>query len=358
MPETTAKRANVAGFRWTPPRAVLVLFVAIALFHLYDAILRVLLIGYAAAILAIVLNTIVRRIPWERKWATLAVGTLVITLLAAALFFGGQLLFDQLRDLVGELPEIQRRMGEWAAWIRQRTGIDVESLGRPLRDGLSAILQGGGGIVSRVSGIFGAVALGLVVLFGGLFALAQPNQRLLVPLMTTIPRRHHARVRRALDLLAKRLVGWAQGQLVAMLSVGILATLLFSLIGVPYALLLGVINALTEFIPIIGPWLGGGIAVTVAAATEPSLAVWAAAAAVAIQMIENSIITPLAMRERAHVHPFVTLLALLFFGAAFGFLGVLLAVPLVLFIWTVVQVFWVEGRLHADRTKVAPVVEE
>ena len=64
------------------------------------------------------------------------------------------------------------------------------------------------------------------------------------------------------------------------------------------------------------------------------------------------------MQNRAKVHPFVTLLALLFFGALFGFLGVLLAIPLVLLIWTAVEVFWVDRHLWTNRGPIEPVVEE
>ena len=149
-----------------------------------------------------------------------------------------------------------------------------------------------------------------------------------------------------------------QAKALAMLAVGTLATVLFLLLGVPYALLLGVFNALTEFVPILGPWVGGLAAVIVAAVTDPTKGALTAIAVIIIQVTENAIITPLTMENRAKVHPFVTLLSLLLFGALFGFLGVLLAIPLVLLIWTVVEVFWVEARLHNDQADLEPVVEE
>jgi predicted PurR-regulated permease PerM len=140
--------------------------------------------------------------------------------------------------------------------------------------------------------------------------------------------------------------------------VGTLATIVLTLLGVPYSLLLGILNGFTEFIPIAGPWMGGVPAVAIAALEEPTKGIWTALAMFGIQLAEANLIMPLAMSKVADVHPFVTLFALFVFGSLFGFLGMLLALPLVPLIWTVVQVFWVEGAIDTDRDRIAPVVEE
>ena len=75
-------------------------------------------------------------------------------------------------------------------------------------------------------------------------------------------------------------------------------------------------------------------------------------------MVEANVITPWAMSRNAEIHPFVTLFALLLFGGLFGFLGVLLALPLVILVWTVVQVLWVERAIDTDRDRIAPVARE
>ena len=344
--------------RITALRIASIGFLFALLFRFFDEISRTILIGYAAAIVAVTLNTVVRRLPIDRKWATLGVGVLFMGGLAAAIWFGGSLLVDQLRSLLNSLPAIQSEIAGWADRFGERTGIHIDVLSGPIADTFRSIATGGGGILSRVRGLLGAGALVLVVLFGGLFALAKPNDRLLTAGLRMVPPGYHEPVRRCLDLLASRIVGFMQAKALAMLAVGTLATVLFLVLGVPYALLLGVFNALTEFVPILGPWVGGIAAVIVAAVTDPAKGALTAAAVVVIQMTENTLITPLTMENRAKVHPFVTLLSLLFFGALFGFLGVLLAIPLVLLLWTVVEVFWVEARLHTDEADLEPVVEE
>lgn len=342
----------------SPLRLGLILFAFALLFRFFDAVARTFLIGYAAAILAIALNVFVRRLPLERKWAALLVGGTVIVLLFAAVFFGGSLVLDQLRGLITQMPQIEGEIRSWAEAVRARTGISLGAVSAPLREALTGVATGGGGILGRVRGVFGAFALALIVLFGGLFALARPNSRLLTPVLRAIPPEHHPPFRHALDLLAQRLVGWIEGQILAMVIVGTMATLLFMLIGAPYALLLGVFNGLTELIPILGPWIGGATAATVAAVADPTKGMLVAGAAVFIQLTENTLILPLVMQNRAKVHPFVTLLALLFFGALFGFLGILLAIPLVLLVWTAVEVFWVDRHLWTNKGPIEPVVEE
>ena len=354
---TAGKQTPLSIATATPARLAAVLVSAALLFRFFDPLSRILLVAYAAAILAVALNSVVRRIPLQRNWATLLVGLLVVAALGAALWFGGALLVRQLRDLLQNLPAIHAEVQAWAQQFRGQTGINVSLLLRRAGEWLAGA-AGGRSVLLGARGVVEAVGLALVILFGALFALARPNERLLVPLMQTIPPRAHPRVRRALDLLGERLVGWVQGQLLAMLAVGVLATVAFYIIGVPYALLLGVLNGLTEFIPLVGPWLGGIPAVVVAAVDDPNKGAWTAAAVTAIQALENALILPLAMANRAKLHPFVTLFALLLFGSLFGFLGVLLAVPLVLLFWTLIQVFWVERKVRLNEDEIAPVVEE
>lgn len=334
-------------------------FLLALLFHFFGTIAETLLLAYAAAILAVALNAATSRLPLNRKWVAALTGILVLGGVVALLWWGAPAVVAQFRDLAGDLPRMQAQLRQWAEWVYQQTGIRVP-LGGGGGGGPQRTLpqMGGGEVLGRAAGLLEVILLVLIVLFGGLYALASPNERLLTPLLRTVPRGARPAVYRILDLLGKRLVGWLKGTGIAMLAVGGLSILAFSLIGVPNALALGLLNGVVEFIPIFGPWIGGTTATLVAFIADPVKGAWVAVAALAIQQIEANVITPWAMSREAEVHPFVTLFALLFFGGLFGFLGIFLALPLVIFFWTVVQVLWVERTIDTDQDRIAPVVQE
>lgn len=332
------------------------LFLLALAFHFFDPLSRVLLLAYASAVLAVVLNAVVRHVPLKRGWVAALVGLVVMTGVIATLWFGGSALLAQFRGLAGSLPDIERQLDQWADQLRAQLGIDVNILGARARSIAGNFVGGITG--SDVIGLLDIITLPLLVFFGGLFAVAKPNEGLLIPMLRTVPRERRAAFERFFHLLGERLVGWIQGQLIAMLTIGVLATTAFYIIGVPYALLLGVVNGLAQWVPIVGPIAGGIPAVIVAAIDEPMKGVWVALAILAIQQVESQLLTPWVMSKAANVHPFITLFSILLFGGLFGFLGIVMALPLVLLIGTAVQVLWVERSLHAEGDRVEPVVKD
>jgi predicted PurR-regulated permease PerM len=113
-----------------------------------------------------------------------------------------------------------------------------------------------------------------------------------------------------------------------MATIGIGTAVVYSILGVPAALLLGLIAALAEAIPIVGPLLGAIPAILVAATVSPQLALAVAGAYLVLQLIEGNVLVPLVMRNTTGISPFLVILSVLIGGAAGGFVGALLAVPI------------------------------
>jgi predicted PurR-regulated permease PerM len=352
-------------------RAVALAFLLALVYRYWDELTRVFLLGYAAAILAVVLNALQRRLPIKRKWVAAIVGLVVVGAVVTALSIGGPLLFKQAKGIMGTGPQLEEQITRWEERIRQATGMQID-IPHPSRffqggggggsqggsGGQGAEQSGGGGMMGRAATLLEILFIPLILFFGGLFALASPNDRLLTPMMRVLPEGVRLAWYRIFQLLGDRLLGWAKGTATAMAGVALLSTAAFLAIGVPNAVALGLFNGLVEFIPLFGPWLGGLTAVVVAFLDDPQKALWVAIAALAIQQIEANVITPFAMSHNAEVHPFVTLFGLVLFGSLFGFLGILLALPLVMLVWTTVQVLWVERAIDTDRERIAPVVSE
>lgn len=341
-------------------KAVALAFLLALVFRFFGEISEILLIIYAAAILAVALNIVVGLFPWKRRWVAAGLGLLVVAAVGGTLWVAVPALAGQIRSFAERIPEFQQELQNAGAWLREATGLNVQVLGPGAREFVQELFTdvGGGDVLGRARGMLEVLLLPLLVLFGALYAVGKPNDRLLSPMLRAVPRDRRLAFRRLLELLGGRIRGWVAGTLIAMVAVGGLTTLALYLLGAPYALILGLLNGLLEFVPIIGPWIGGSVAVAVTFMDDPQLALWVLLVVVAIQQLESNLITPLVMSRAAEVHPFVTLFAIFLFGSIFGFLGVLLAVPLVLLFWTIVEVLWVERTIDTDEDPIDPVVTE
>ena len=137
-----------------------------------------------------------------------------------------------------------------------------------------------------------------------------------------------AACRGILDDLSTKTGGYVRGVLINMLVIGILSFSGVALLGVPYALLLGVVAALTESIPIVGPLLGGSAAVLVAAlAFGPQKSLEVAVLYLVIQQIEGNTLVPYVMNRAVALHPLAIVVALVLGSALLGIPGAILAVP-------------------------------
>ncbi len=150
---------------------------------------------------------------------------------------------------------------------------------------------------------------------------------------------------RDLFLAAEAKVGaYIRGISILSVIVGGLAFAAYLLLGLPYALLLGLVAGLFEIVPVIGPALGVLPAVLVAFAVDPTKAVWVLAIFGGIQALENTFLVPRVMGHTVGVSPVVTLLALVAFGTLFGIPGTLLAIPLAAIIQLLLDRYVLVGR--------------
>ena len=120
---------------------------------------------------------------------------------------------------------------------------------------------------------------------------------------------------------------WFGAQLWLSLLMGILTGVGMWILGVPYPLVLGILAAVFEVVPVVGPIITGAVALLVAVGGSPTLAVYAIIFFMVLQQVENHLLIPLIMGKSVEVHPVAVILALLVGGTVAGFVGILLAVP-------------------------------
>jgi len=134
----------------------------------------------------------------------------------------------------------------------------------------------------------------------------------------------------------KRMSSWFWGEVVLMIIVGSLTYLGLLLIGMKYSLALAVLAGLLEVIPNLGPILSAIPAAIIGLSHSPLLALYNVGLYFIVQQLENNLIVPVIMRKATGLHPIITLIALIVGGKLAGILGVLLAVPVTIFIETVI----------------------
>ena len=190
-----------------------------------------------------------------------------------------------------------------------------------------------------------SVISGLIIIVLGpvmAFYLLVDLPRLRRGAMALIPPGRREEIKGLMDRIGTAVGGFFRGQLLVALFVGVASSIGLWAIGLPYWLLVGMVAGIFNLVPLVGPFIGGGLAVIIALVSgEPLKAVWAALVLLAVQQIDNHLISPNVMGRTVQLHPVVVMLALLV-GASFaGLFGMLVVVPLVamakiifMFIWS------------------------
>jgi hypothetical protein len=151
-----------------------------------------------------------------------------------------------------------------------------------------------------------------------------------------------------------RLGTYVRGELLLMTSIGILASLGYLVIGLPYPLALGALTGLLEFVPMIGPTLGAIPAIIVALSISPQAALLVVVYSIVIQVTENNILVPRLMGHSVGVSPVTVILAIFAFSSLLGITGAFLAIPLA----AILQVLMDHLVIHAGFNTIEEPNEE
>jgi predicted PurR-regulated permease PerM len=199
-----------------------------------------------------------------------------------------------------------------------------------LRSSLGQMLQGVAG--SFTGAAFNAAQILVVlvtVFFGVTFTLMNPRP-IFGAMFSMIPARHHDQALTIAQRIGRFVPGWAGATLLGMVTIGVLVFLLmWPIFGLMDALVLGLIAGVLEAVPFLGPILSAVPALLLAVGKGGMTPLWVVLAYLAIQALENNVITPLIMARGMKLHPVAVIFSMLLCVAAFGVLGVLVAAPLV-----------------------------
>lgn len=248
------------------------------------------------------------------------------------------------QDLQAFLTERFPSLVESDSTIRQ----SLSSLGNVISAKGAAFLDG---IMGSVSGLFSVVML-LVVVPVVAFYLLLDWDRLVARIDELLPRDHAPVIRRLAAEIDRTLAGFIRGQGTVCLLLGLYYCIALVLVGLDFGLVVGALAGLLTFIPYIGALVGGALAIGLA--LFQFWGDWTMIAIVAAiffsgQFLEGNVLTPKLVGSSVGLHPVWLLLALSVFGSLFGFVGMLVAVPVAAAIGVIVR-FAIEqykkGRLY------------
>ncbi len=297
---------------------------------------RVIVLVALGVVVAFVLGPLAERLQRSTGRGVAVLGTAIIALgvLGAALALLAVPLVRETRDLADDAPRYAALLAsdeplyvlgfEISGDLRQRVGEEIGArFGEWSQQAARVALRIGAGAVDA-----------LLVLVLGIYLLASaPATRRW--LLERAPAGRRAEIERV-EAQARLLFGrYVRGQLLLGLIVGTVSGVAYALLGVPYAVFLGVLAGILELVPIVGPIVAGIVAAAVALTQPFPLVVWVVVAAVAIQQLENNLLVPRVSGGAVGLHPLAALLAVLVGADVGGIMGAVFAVPLTGFAWSV-----------------------
>jgi predicted PurR-regulated permease PerM len=272
----------------------------------------------------------------------LCIMALVVSLLAPVVTRQVETVIDHFPDY---LADGQARLRQLAARFGQEPDfrLDAEQVRQWLSAGENR--QAVTRYLTGLRSVTSSLLSGLIIFVLGpvmAFYLLVDLPRLKRGAMALIPPARRAEINGLMERVGQAVGGFFRGQLLVALFVGVASSIGLWAIGLPFWLLVGMVAGVFNLVPLVGPFIGGALAVIIAlVGGQPLKALWAALVLLAVQQVDNHLISPNVMGRTVQLHPVVVMLALLV-GASFaGLFGMLVIVPLVavakivfLFIWS------------------------
>ena len=266
----------------------------------------------------------------KRIWGIAIIYLLAITLFALLMWLAIPRLVKELAEVVAMLPAYTEQVQEISSRINnlhlpgkldhmvQENTIKIENY-------IYAVLK------SFINGIYKFFSKALIIVFAPILAfyIIKDWEKIQTAFMQLLP----PAGKRDLIMLGTKidsvLIEYLKGHLFVSALVGIFTGLAATIIGVDFALVIGIVSGITNLVPYFGPILGGIPAIILAMAQSLRDGLYMMVAIIVIQQVESNLITPKIIGERLGMHPLTIVFALLVGGELLGILGMLIAVPLI-----------------------------
>lgn len=190
----------------------------------------------------------------------------------------------------------------------------------------SQLFSGSGTPLDFLTGTLGNVGLAVSVVASSFYlSLSRDGVERFIKVVA--PPEYEADVLRVYERSRRKIGAWFRTQLILSVIMGVTVWGGLSLLGVDYAFLIGVLAAIFELIPFIGPIAAGAVGVVAALGTSSTLAIYTLIFFIIAQQFESNILVPILSRRAVDLHPVIVIVALLIGAEVGGFLGIVISVP-------------------------------
>jgi len=251
----------------------------------------------------------------------------LLTLISAST---GTMIASQISQLYESLPGFFELAGEKTVEFFNNGGLSFMPIDE-LQQQLSSLLQKvvpfvSNGLISGISVVANAASALIIVPFF-LFYLLKDDKLFHRRMLAIIPERHRDSGEDILEDVDKTLSTYIIGQAIVALTIGVLMYIGYLILGLDYALILALFALITAFIPILGAFIGIIPAIIVGLTVNPLMALKVLILMIIVQQLEGNLLSPQIMGKRMNIHPLTFLILLLVAASLFGFIGMLIAVP-------------------------------
>ncbi|HEY9581733.1 MAG TPA: AI-2E family transporter [Savagea sp.] len=297
-----------------------------------------------ATILYYLLRPILRlleKIHIKRAWGILIIFVGGIGLITLFVFLIFPFLKAQFTNLVEEFPTYFKKLTQDIDYFLSHSSIfasyyndmnvnvskffdgSFANIGKTVGNTLGSVASGVSNFIGALTGIVLSIATVPFILF----YLLKDGEKLPAVLVKMLPPRMRPDAKMILQDADRQISAYIQGQIIVAFCIGVMVSIGFFIIGMKYALLLGVIAMFTSVVP----YLGAAIAITPAAiialVSSPWMLVKLIVVWTVVQLIDGKFISPQVMGKSLKIHPITIIFVLLTSGSLFGVAGVILGIP-------------------------------
>jgi len=318
-----------------------ILFFVYFLFLVRDVLVILGISFILSAALEPVVDKLQRKFKMPRWTGVLAIYALFLAILYVFIGMIAPILNDQISNLISNrgvyMNDIDRMISTWPVEIQDQVRESIRNIPEEIR------IWRIGDISGKAFGIFSGIGSFVAILVISAYVLSLKNG-MKQTIAAFVPEKRREVFTRVFSEITRKMSLWFRGQLILSLTVGVVTYIGLSIMGVPYALILAIIAAFTELIPIVGPIIGAIPAILIALFISPWMAVIVGAFYVFVQQLENHILVPQVMKKAVGLNPIIIISSMLIGAKLIGILGVILAVPVASSISVILKEWHVNRR--------------